>query len=136
MKIGRFGIAAGALILALGCTPSSSATEDALKEARAACALNFPPPQRNADAQTHTKIADSLNPNIEHAKLAAQKDRQWDELAQALIDIQKISRLQAITRAPGQNPDTVRSADSEVGELLMGMPVVTFSRECDEAKAG
>lgn len=134
MKLHRFGTLTGVLILALGCAPSSSATEDALEEARAACALNFRPPQPGADSQTHAEIADSLNPNIEHAKLAAEKDPRWDELAGALIDIQEISRLQATTRAPGQHPDTAQAARSETGEIMKRMPIVTFSRECDKAK--
>ncbi|MET7720702.1 hypothetical protein [Streptomyces mirabilis] len=133
------------VVLSMALAGCSSAGDDALAEARKACAdMGFKhgkaPDSASADGSTLTaddwaKKADAYNGIANRLAHAAGQDRRWDRLSNAVTDYQAASVQAAIAADEGKSFQERTAAAQEVASYDVPSIIRTTAQECRKAQA-
>nr|WTB35283.1 hypothetical protein OG781_42670 [Streptomyces sp. NBC_00830] len=126
------------LVVACAGACSSGSNDVGLDEARAACKamLSVEVVGENATAADLVIAASHMDPAVEHAALAAQKDSRWDKLSNGVTDLQELTNRRGLAADVSVDAATHEGAVDKVSRLSAAAPDRVVAQECRKANAG
>ncbi|WP_351234609.1 hypothetical protein [Streptomyces sp. NPDC002133] len=90
----------------------------------------------NSTAADLVIAASHMEPAVEHAALAAQKDSRWDTLSNGVTGLQALTKQRGLAADVSVDYATHATAVEEVSRLSATAPDLAVSQECRKANAG